>query len=116
MSNIKELGEVVTFACAFASAVDKASQDGVINLMDVKEFLPLISKGMAAMNGLADVVQELKDLDQSELDTLVATAKAQLNLSNKELENKIENTFGYLQDFYSAFEFLKSFLSAKPAA
>lgn len=68
--------EVVDVMDALAADVKAAKADGVLNIWDSPKFANLITKGRKALDDSAQIVLELKDLDDTEIQTLVGRLMA----------------------------------------
>jgi len=71
MAGIKETEELVTFVVSLANALHSAMEDGM-SWEDSFKLLPVLTKLPKAVEGYEQIPQELIDLDDQELDTLLA--------------------------------------------
>lgn len=87
MENIKK---VLAFAFALGEAVDAARADGQIDYKDLPLLLDPVLKLGAAVDAAKLAAEELKNLTAEERAELDAWAQAEFDISNDELEVKIE--------------------------
>lgn len=107
MSGIKELGEVVKFICAVSNAIGEAAKDGEISLGDAAHLVPLLYRLPSAVDGMADIPEEAKDLSQDELDELVKMVKDELDLPNDKVETAVESALEIAVQIYALVAKLK---------
>ena len=93
MAGIKESKEFVLFGVALGDALYKSFEDGSIGLSDIFKLVPVFKSAKAALEGLAGVPEELKDLDDAEKEELVAAVKAQFDIADDKMELAIESAF-----------------------
>jgi len=93
MAGVKELQDVVRFGLAMGNALGEALEDGKLSMSDLFKVLPALMTANAALEGIGKVPEELKDLDESEYQGLVAEMKAEFNLENDDMEAKIEKAY-----------------------
>lgn len=71
--DIKETLEVVALVKALGEKMEAVAADGKVTIMEVLASFPgLVAPGFAAIKDANKVVEELKDLDPAEVQTLVA--------------------------------------------
>ena len=101
MSNVKELSEVVSFVCALANGIAESAKDGAITLGDASYLFPLILKLPSAVGGFDKIPDEVKDLDDSEIEQIKNLVKDELDLPNDVIEASIENSIEVAVQLYS---------------
>jgi hypothetical protein len=82
-SDIQDFKELAVFGAAFAKAYIKANEDGDIGLDDIVYIMPLLQAAGPAIDNIADVLNELKDIDVAE---------------EKEIQQILENEFIGISD------------------
>lgn len=87
---IKETKDVVRFGLSLGDALKRALEDGSINILDALKFLPVLKHLQEAIQGASKIPAELKDLDEAEKAELLAFFREEFDLSNDDLEAKIE--------------------------
>ncbi len=70
--DIKETMEVFTAVEAEADAIIASCADGKLGLGDIKHQLPVLAKARAAFDHAGSIAAELKDLDEAEIEQVVA--------------------------------------------
>lgn len=90
MEGIKETKEVLDFVVSLAGALASGLEDGKLELVDALGFLPALTKAPAAFGDVSKVPAEFKDMSDEERQALLAYAKAELDFSDDELEQKVE--------------------------
>lgn len=101
MSNVKELSEVVTFVCALANGIADSAKDGDATFSDAQYLLPLVLKLPSAVSGFDKIPDEVKDLDDGEIESLKKLVQDELDLPNDVLESSIENAIEVAIQLYS---------------
>lgn len=101
MSNIKELSEVVSFVCALANGIAESAKDGALTIGDAQYLFPLLSRLPSAVSGFDKIPDELKDLDDSEIEEIKKLVQDELDLPNDVLEASIENSIEVAIQLYS---------------
>ena len=71
MRDIKELKEVVVLALKLGGATKKSFADGKFDFNDVPNYLATIPYLQPALEGITDIPEEVKDLDEKELEELI---------------------------------------------
>lgn len=89
MEGIKELKELVVFIGAFASAADKATQDG-LGVEDIAHFVPSLMLAPEAFKGIDAAKLEVTNLDEAELLELKNAFATELDLVDDQLEGLVE--------------------------
>lgn len=90
---IKETKELVSFLLAVHQAYQLSNADGKIDFKDLPHIYNPLMKSIQAFNGLDKIPAELKDLDDEERKELVELFKADFDLADDVLEQKIEEGF-----------------------
>jgi hypothetical protein len=109
MTGTKETQEILKFAIVLANAVGKSVEDGEISFFDLKNFLGVFDTAGAAFENFSGAIEELKDLDREELDTLLDQIKEDFDLDNDDLEKKIEAGFDVLGQMYDIYDLVKDY-------
>jgi hypothetical protein len=97
----KELGEVLKFVCALGNAIGEAAKDGEISLGDATHLIPLLYRLPAAVDGMADIAAEVKDMSQDEMDALIAMVKEELDLPQDQIEVAVEEALDIAIKLYA---------------
>lgn len=96
MESIKETKEALECALSMQKALQKTMADGKISIWEVPNFLsPFLKLGPALQNAKA-IPAELKDLQAEEIEELKALFKAELDLEDDKLEQKINEGLALL--------------------
>jgi hypothetical protein len=90
MLGIKELKELVDLPLSLHMAYDKAQADGTIDAADLVFLADPIMKAPAAIMDAELAIEELKDLDEAERQELNDYIKLQYDISDDNLEEKVE--------------------------
>lgn len=69
---VKNVLEVVNFAIALEKAISQAKADGKIGIEDAALLFPVVPLLAPAIDEIDQIPAELKDLDEAELEQLVA--------------------------------------------
>jgi hypothetical protein len=101
MAGVKEISEVVKFVCSLANAIGEAAKDGEISLSDAAHIVPLLYKLPSAVEGIAEIADEAKDLSQDEVDELVKMIKDELDLPQEKVESGIEDALSIAVQIYA---------------
>lgn len=108
MSGIKEISEAVKFVCAVANAIGEAAKDGEISLGDAAHLVPLLYKLPTAVDGIAEIANEARDLSQDEIDEIVQMIKDDLDLPQDKVESGIEDALSIAVQIYALVVKLKA--------
>lgn len=82
---IKETSEVLVFAFKFGSVIKEAKEnDGKFSYLDFILLAKLSPSFMTAINGIDQVILEVKDIDGEELNQLAVIVGANISLIGKE--------------------------------
>lgn len=98
--------EVIKFGVALAKAIDAAKADGKIDLGDLGQLFPVAPLVVPMIDGIAEVPKELGDLDDVEMEALLAEAAVILGSSGPETVAKIKAALQFARagyDLYKAF-------------
>jgi hypothetical protein len=90
MEGIKETKEALIFVLELGKALEKGLSDGKLDLADALAFLPAMTKAPGAFSDSAKIPAELKDLSEAERVELTTYLKDEFDLSDDNLESKIE--------------------------
>jgi hypothetical protein len=100
--NIKEALE---FVFALAQGFEKAySDDKKIDWLDAQYLVNSLYKMPNAIAGADQILPELKDLDEAEREDLLAFAKTEFDLTDDDLEAKIEQGLQLAVQIYAFYE------------
>lgn len=92
----QNLKEVVLLGAALSNVAGEVLEDGKVNLADVKS-LPLLLSALGkikpAIDDIGEVPSEMADLDDGEYQDIVNAMKEHFELSDDQLEEKIEKWF-----------------------
>jgi hypothetical protein len=101
MYGIKETKELLVFGFKLQKAISSSLEDGKINMItDAPKFLSALMSAPKAFGGINLVPKELADLNEEEREELMQLARDEFELSNKELEILIEDTFDLVLQNY----------------
>ena len=70
MTDIKNTKEVIALLASLVKAIDRANEDGTINVMDLDELVSVFPKVIPAIEGIDEVPNEVKDIDVLELEEI----------------------------------------------
>jgi hypothetical protein len=101
MAKLKETKELVSFVCALANSIGKISANGKPALRDIMHLVPLIHKLPTAMDGIADIPQEIKAMSEADVVALVQSIKDDLDLPQDKIEAAIEDSLDVAVKLYS---------------
>jgi hypothetical protein len=76
--DIKNLKEVVVMAARGANGVIQAKKDGKIDAADIGYLIPLAQAIGPAIEGIDQVIPEMKDLSEAELKELLEAVKTEV--------------------------------------
>lgn len=93
---MNELKEALSFIFLLASAIEKSLEDGKASLSDVPNFISPFIKAYAAFNGFNNIKAEIASMDDAKKAELLEWAKKEFDLSNDEVEQKIEYAMGII--------------------
>lgn len=108
MAGIKEISEVVKFICAVANTIGEAAKDGEVSVGDAAHLIPLLYKLPSAVDGIAEIANEARDLSQDELDQIAAMVKDELDLPQDKVESAIEDALSIGVQIYALVVKLKA--------
>lgn len=105
---IKNIVEVIAFGAAVAKALAEAKKnDGKIDFADIGQLFPVVPLLAPMIDGIGEVPKELGDLDEVELEALMAEVSKVLGSeSNAKLVMQIK---AGLKFAHAAYELFKSF-------
>ena len=107
MEGIKETKDVLKFIISLGEAIDLSLADGKVGIEDLGNMIaPMMSAG-EAFSGIDKIKSELADLDEAERDELVQFAKDELDLSDDNLEAKIESGLKLAADVHKFVQMFK---------
>ena len=90
MVGVKETYDVLSLVAQLGTAISKATADGKLSLLDAPLFVGSLRAAVEAYANIAKVPAELKDLDATEKEYLVAKFKEELDLENDAVEAFVE--------------------------
>lgn len=93
MAGIKETKELVAFSMALVKTAVDVSADGKVGLSDLVTLVGALKDAPDALVGIDMIPAELSDLDAAEVDELAEFIKEKFDLTDDELEAKIEIAF-----------------------
>jgi hypothetical protein len=91
MAGIKETKELVGFGILTVKAVFNSLADGKIGFEDAWRMIEVLQKAQPALEGVAIIPEELKDLDGPEVDELKKYILTEFDIPNDALEYVIED-------------------------
>lgn len=114
MYGTKELKEILTLIAEIGNGLGAALEDGKLSLLDARHFIGALTASGKAFSGLDKALLELKDLDNKEVQELIDHIKAELDLPQDELEQRIESGFELLKKAYDVYDAVRdNFISKK---
>jgi len=90
MLGIQETLDVIRFSAAFGNGLGLTLQDGKFDYSELINFVPSLTKLPAAIGGIDNVWDELLDLDEAEMQTLVETVAAEFDIPQEDTEDFVE--------------------------
>jgi len=91
MEGIQNLKDVLSLPMSLHMAVDKAGADGKYDANDLQYLIGPGMKVGAFISALGGALPELKDLSDEETQELYAWAKAEYDLADDAVEEKVES-------------------------
>jgi hypothetical protein len=99
MAGIQELKEALKFAIDLGEGIEKSIVDG-IGLGDIINLYPALQSAPAAFTGIADVPQEISDLDDEEYEELLDYVQSEFDIEDGDMEEFIEHAFGVVTSMF----------------
>jgi hypothetical protein len=100
---IEETLEVLDAGIALGNAVGKSlADDGKITWTEYPNFLPVLMKAPKAINDISLVPKEMADLDDEEREEIKTFVQEKLDLSDDNLEEKVELIFSKVMKTFVA--------------
>lgn len=96
----KETKEVLDAMIALGKAIEASMEDDKLNLLDVPNFIPFLTKILPAIEGVEQVPFEFKVAEKSEIEELKTYLKDELDLQDDQLETFIEDAFKVALDIF----------------
>jgi len=90
----EETKDVLALGLSLGMAVDKSLADGKIDWSDAANLVDVVRTAPAAISGITNVPNELKDLSAEEKAELMAWSKAEFDLRDDGLEATVEAGLG----------------------
>lgn len=103
----KELKEALKFVCALANSIGEVAKDGEISLGDATHLIPLLYKLPSAIEGVANIPAEVKELSADDLAELAQMVKDELDLPQDKVEFAIEEGIDICLKLYALAQKLK---------
>jgi hypothetical protein len=103
----KELKEALKFICALANSIGEVAKDGEINLGDMPHLVPLLYKLPSAIDGMAQIPEEIKELTAEDMAELSAMVKDELDLPQDKIEEAVEQGLDICLKLYALANKLK---------
>lgn len=75
MTDIKDTKELVALIAVLAKAFKEANADGKVDVTDIAQLITIIPAIGPALEGVGTIPEELKDLDEAEINELVEQVK-----------------------------------------
>jgi hypothetical protein len=94
--DVKNIKEALIAVLALPKVYEAAMEDGKIGFEDLALLMALFPKLQPAIEGITEIPGELKDMTEEERLELVVLVKAELDLEDDSLEEKIEIAFDIL--------------------
>lgn len=96
----KETKEVLDAMIALGKAIEASMEDDKLNLLDVPNFIPFLTKILPAIEGVEQVPFEFKVAEKAEIEELKDYLKSNLDLQDDQLETFIEDAFKVALDIF----------------
>lgn len=90
MLGTSDTKDLLVFVARLGNSIDKTLSDGKVTLTDAGYLFDPLFSAKAAFEGLANIDDELADLDSEEATNLVSIFADELELSNDEAEDLSE--------------------------
>lgn len=103
----KELKEALKFICALANTIGEVAKDGEISLGDATHLIPLMYKLPSAVDGIAEIPAEVKELSSEDLAELAQLVKDELDLPQDKVEMAVEDGIDIALKLYALAQKLK---------
>lgn len=103
----KELKEALKFICALANTIGEVAKDGEISLGDATHLIPLLYKLPSAVDGMAEIPAEVKELSGEDLAELGQMVKDELDLPQDKVEIAVEDGIDIALKLYALAKKLK---------
>lgn len=103
----KELKEALKFVCALANTIGEVAKDGEISLGDATHLIPLLYKLPSAVDGMAEIPAEVKELSGEDLAELGQMVKDELDLPQDKVEMAVEDGIDIALKLYALAQKLK---------
>lgn len=110
---IKETTEAIVFFCRLTNSLEGALEDGKIGFTDITELYGPLQSAPDAFTGIGEMLKELKDLDETEKQTLVDTVAKELDLTFDAVEEIIEDIVESAFDFYMNYKKVRILIKTK---
>jgi len=90
---IDELKDVIRFALKLGTAIASAKEDGKIGWTDAAAFVPALVALPAAITGVGDVMDEIRDIDENEKTELHQMVRDEFEIPGDQVEQVVEQAF-----------------------
>lgn len=100
-AQMKETEEILVFGAKLLRAIEDSYTDKSITIMDLPNFIPVVASLMPAIDGVGDVVLEIKAANPEEIEALKAKVKEIIDLADEDFEVFTERVFAIALDIYS---------------
>lgn len=97
---MKETKELLKLGIEVQKAISDALEDGKVNLLDLGEFIPVISSAGKAIDGIGKVKAELAAMTPEQKQELKDYVAKEFDLDNDKIELLIEDTINTVLELY----------------
>lgn len=104
---IQETLEFIRFGVGIEKAIAGAKADGKVDFADLGQLFPLAPLAVAAVDGIGNIPKELGDLEDAELEVLIAEAGAIVGSDNR--AKTIEKIRAALKFAHAGYDLYKAF-------
>lgn len=87
---VQNTNELLIFLARLSNAIVESLEDGKVTITDVTTIFKPLMSAKDALNDIQEIPLELADLDQNEVNFLVESFKAELNLDRDDIEEIVE--------------------------
>ena len=112
MAGISETKDLVKFVVELAEAGALAIEDGKFTLTDVAHFIGAVGAIPAAIAGIGEIPEEIKDLDTAERQELLDFIEAEFDIANDAIEEIAESALAVV---INIFDLVKAIMSMRAA-
>lgn len=105
---MQELKEALKFSISLGMAIEKATADKKINIMDLPYFFSPIMAAQDAFVGIDKIKEEIQSLDNEKIAELKKYIQEELDLENDKLEQIIEKGLNLMVEIFDLVKLIKA--------